>query len=200
MLVLAVSAMAFGAALALYLLARQPPASASPTATPSLTPVTTPTPTLVVVTVPPPTRTVQRQRLIIPWLDVNTQIVEMPIRYGQWQVEGLDEHVGHLAGTAPPGSAGNAVIAGHITLPDNRYGPFADLAKLPVGSEVIVQDGAHRYVYAVESSQVVAMDDLSVVAPTDTPTLTLLTCTGWDIPLQTYVERVIVVARLVQEQ
>ncbi len=196
LLVLAAPAMALIAVFAA--LALLPPAAPAPTPTPAPSPVASPTPTPVVVTVIPPTRAMSNSRLIIPRLAVNTRIVDLPIRFGQWQIEGLGENVGHLAGTGHLGEVGNPVLAGHITLPDNRYGPFSDLATLPLGSEVIVQDGGHRYVYVVETSRVVAMDDLSVVAPTDYPALTLLTCTSWDIALQTYVERVIVVARLVE--
>ncbi len=176
---------------ALYV-TQHPQPMATPRATPSEAPPS------VVLTLPPPTHVRYPQRILsIPALDVYRPIVEIPIQDGRWQIDAMGQDVGHLAGTAPFDGVGNAVLIGHITLTDNTYGPFINLAQLVPGDEVIVQHGAHRYIYRVARVRVVAPDDLSVVAPTDTPTLTLLTCTGWDVPAQRYTQRLIVIAHLV---
>lgn len=169
----------------------------------SAPPPVTPSPsfTSVIVTPIPPTRTLPQQQLLsIPALNLNRPIVLVPIDDGRWDIDGLGLDVGRLAGTAHIGDGGNVVIVGHVTLPDNKEGPFIDLATLSPGSQVVIQKGNHRYFYEVESLQVVAPDDLSVVAPTDYVMLTLMTCTGWDVPSQRYTERLVVRARLVKKE
>jgi sortase (surface protein transpeptidase) len=47
---------------------------------------------------------------------------------------------------------------------------------------------------------VVADTDTSVIAPTDRPQITLITCTDWSGELRTYLQRLIVFAEFVQVQ
>ncbi|MBN1286948.1 MAG: class E sortase [Anaerolineae bacterium] len=171
----------------------QTPPAAAPAPTASARP-------MVVTVVPPTVAPPEQQILSIPALGLNRHIVLVPVEDGRWDIDDLGLNVGRLAGTAHIGDGGNTVIVGHITLPDHIDGPFIDLAALAPGSEVVVQTGDHRYTYTVEGSRVVAPDDLSVVAPTDRTTLTLMTCTGWDVPSQRYTERLVVTARLVETE
>ena len=95
--------------------------------------------------------------------------LEVPI------LEGTDEGtlnrgVGHIEGTARPGSNGNAGIAGHRDgffrgLKDVRSGDLVDL-ETPIGVE-------H---YSVQQSWIVEPDDVSVLAPTGGAAITLVTC------------------------
>ena len=93
-------------------------------------------------------------------------------------VEGIDAEQlrsgpGHYPGTPMPGEAGNVAIAGHRT---TYLHPFYDLNELVPGDNVDILTVQGLFVYHVVSSQVVSPDDVTVVAPTSTPTLTLTTC------------------------
>lgn len=82
----------------------------------------------------------------------------------------LDRGTGHIAGTAPLNSAGNAAIAGH------RDGFFRSLRDIKPGVMVYVETlGATRR-YRVKETQIVAPSDVSVLAPTAAPSVTLVTC------------------------
>ncbi len=83
--------------------------------------------------------------------------------------QGLEVAAVHLAGTAALGGAGNAVIAGH------RDTSFWPLRELRVG-DVIRFRGAKTSKYAVVSIRVVSPENVSVLAASKTPTLTLITC------------------------
>jgi sortase A len=78
---------------------------------------------------------------------------------------------GHLAGTALPGTAGNAVVVGH------RDTHFALLRQLSPGSQLVVErpDG-ERLTYHVVDTAIVDERDGTPLAPTIRPTLTLVTC------------------------
>jgi sortase A len=77
---------------------------------------------------------------------------------------------GHLENTALPGAAGNAVIAGH------RDSFFLPLRHVQRGDDIFVDTPNGLFRYRVTSFRVVRPRDLSVLAPTDTPVLTLITC------------------------
>jgi sortase A len=77
---------------------------------------------------------------------------------------------GHLENTALPGDSGNVVIAGH------RDSFFRPLRHVEVGDDIFLDTPHGRSHYRVTSLQVVRPSDVSVLAPTDAATLTLITC------------------------
>jgi sortase A len=94
-------------------------------------------------------------------------------------LEGADDDilrvaVGHIPGTALPGTAGNTALAAH------RYGYFKGLRGVRKGDRITVRTPAGTYHYAVDHIDVVEVTDISVLAPTPTPTLTLVTCYPFD--------------------
>lgn len=96
---------------------------------------------------------------------------------------------GHLAGTAPVGAPGNAVVAGH------RDTHFAFLRDLRVGDEIRSQDAVGRWrVYRVAQSFVTNERDASVLAESAAPRLTLVTCWPFDALLPGGPGRFVVVA------
>lgn len=77
---------------------------------------------------------------------------------------------GHLEQTALPGPSGNVAIAGH------RDSFFRPLRHIRVGDDVYLETGEGRYHYRVSSTAIVRPTDVSVLAPTEQATLTLITC------------------------
>jgi len=82
----------------------------------------------------------------------------------------LDRAVGYIEGTAPPGTNGNLGIAGH------RDGFFRGLKDIAAGDLIEIDTMDGQDVYRVERTWVVNPDDVSVLDPTPTPALTLVTC------------------------
>ena len=84
----------------------------------------------------------------------------------------------HVAGTAPPGSTGNSVLAGH------RDTHFAFLEDLGVGDVLWLEtpNGAIRR-YQVKGAAVVHQSDVSALEPAVEPILTLITCFPFDATL-----------------
>ena len=82
----------------------------------------------------------------------------------------LDRAVGHIDGTVAPGAVGNSAIAGH------RDGFFRGLKDLEVGDAIEIETLQGREVYQIERFWVVAPEDVWVLDPTPTRSLTLVTC------------------------
>jgi LPXTG-site transpeptidase (sortase) family protein len=90
-------------------------------------------------------------------------------------VEGDDSNAlraaaGHLPDTPRPWEAGNSAIAAH------RDGIFRPLRDIRAGDELRVRTPHGDFRYQVTSTRIVEPTDLSVLEPTDTHTLTLITC------------------------
>ncbi len=98
--------------------------------------------------------------------------------------------VGHIPGTALPGEAGNAAIAGH------RDTFFRRLRNVRKNDEVTLTTPQATYRYRVESTQVVGPDETAVLKPAGEPSLTLVTCYPFDY-VGSAPERFIVHARQV---
>jgi sortase A len=82
----------------------------------------------------------------------------------------LDRAVGHIDQTAQPGTNGNSGIAGH------RDGFFRGLKDIAVGDFIELETLAGSERYRIERTWVVNPDDVSVLDPTPTRALTLVTC------------------------
>jgi sortase A len=82
----------------------------------------------------------------------------------------LDRGVGHIEGTALPATDGNMGIAGH------RDGFFRGLKDIAAGDLIEIDMLHENEVYRVERTWVVDPTDVSVVAPTTSRALTLVTC------------------------
>ena len=101
----------------------------------------------------------------------------------------MKKGAGHLIGSANPGERGNCFIAGH----NDIYGEiFRYLEELKVGDEILVYAGKQAHRYTVRATRIVEPDDVSVMAPTSTPVLTLLTC----YPYMIDSHRLVVIAEL----
>jgi sortase A len=103
-------------------------------------------------------------RLEIPRLGVSTIV-----RVGS-DARTLNLAVGHIAGTALPGEAGNVGLAGH------RDTFFRRLEGIRTDDEIrlVTVEGTH--VYRVQRTDVVEPSDVWVLDSTGEPVLTLVTC------------------------
>ena len=82
----------------------------------------------------------------------------------------LNRAVGHIDHTATPGANGNTGIAGH------RDGFFRGLKDIAPGDAIELETLGMKEVYRVERTWVVDPTDVSVLAPTPTRSITLVTC------------------------
>jgi sortase A len=118
--------------------------------------------------------------IVIPSIGVESPVVPVGIvvnKDGELEWETPKHAVGHHAGTATPGVWGNVVLSGHISSPIRREGNvFNRLPQVKLGDEVVLTTAEGVYTYQVVSRRVVEPTEISVLDPTDTPTLTLLTC------------------------
>lgn len=133
---------------------------------------------------PPPTPGPQSPtRIVIAKLGIDWPIVEGD----GW--EELKRGVGHHIGSANPGERGNVVLSGH----NDVFGEvFRDIDKLTEGDEVVVYAGGHSFRYLVRAKRTVPPSDLSVIAATREPVVTLITCTPYRVDTM----RLIVFAQL----
>ena len=122
-------------------------------------------------------------------------ILEVPIINRQWDVSGLGYYVGWLEGTTWLESDwGNTVLAAHVQLGTNNPGPFWGLGDLVPGDEIIVSEGEQDFRFQVQSVRKVDPSDWTVTAPTNGPTLTLITCTEWDRSRGVFSQRMVIQA------
>jgi sortase A len=82
----------------------------------------------------------------------------------------LDRGAGHIEDTALPGTDGNSGIAGH------RDGFFRGLKDITPGDLIELETLNEKGVYRIERTWIVEPEDVSVLDPTPTRSLTLVTC------------------------
>lgn len=95
--------------------------------------------------------------------------IEAPVLEGTDDLT-LNRGVGLIEGTPRPGEAGNSGIAGH------RDGFFRGLKDVGVGDTMELLTLSDRRTYVVEWVRIVPPTDVSVLDPTPSSALTLVTC------------------------
>jgi sortase A len=125
----------------------------------------------------------QAIRIQIPALEVDAPVVQGD----GW--EQLKKGVGQNIGSANPGQSGNVVLSAH----NDVYGElFRFLDKLQPGDQVILYTQQRQYTYVVDRTTIVEPTAVEVMAPTENPTVTLISCYPYLINKQ----RIVVFARL----
>lgn len=147
-------------------------------------------------------------RMIIPSLGVNAPVVEMGMDDEQVPEVPLNaQDIAWYTFSPKPGDGGNAVFAGHINW-DTAPGVFADLKDLQPGEIIrLISAEGDEYTYEVVdnfSVDPLESDSLQVLAPTQTDTITLISCGGTWVPDRdddrfggSYTDRIIVKAEQV---
>lgn len=95
--------------------------------------------------------------------------LEVPVFNGT-DVLTLNRGVGRIVGTARIGAGGNLAIAGH------RDGFFRGLKDLSRGDVIELARPDRSDFYVIDAMQIVSPKDVSVLAATPAPSLTLVTC------------------------
>jgi sortase A len=128
----------------------------------------------------------QATRIQIPSINVDAPIVQGD----GW--EQLKKGVGQHIGSGNPGENGNLVLSAH----NDVFGEiFRELDQLKPGDLVIIYTNQRSYTYVINDSEVVEPTQVEVMAPTDLPTLTLISCYPYLIDNQR-----IVVKAMLEEQ
>jgi len=122
-------------------------------------------------------------RIVIPAIEVDAVVVEGD----DW--EQLKLGVGHHLNTANPGERGNCVLSAH----NDIYGAiFRRLNGLELEDEVIVYAGEQVFTYRVKAKRIVEPTEVSVMAPTTKPVVTLISC----YPYLVDTHRIVVIGEL----
>jgi sortase A len=109
----------------------------------------------------------QASRLQIPAIGVDAPIVQGD----SW--EQLKRGVGQHVGSSNPGQGGNVVLSAH----NDIFGEiFRHLDQLKPGDEVVVHTNRRAHTYVITGWDIVEPTAVEVMAPTDSPTLTLISC------------------------
>lgn len=140
-------------------------------------------------------------KLIIPKINIDVPVIYDISNDYDTQMEAMGRGVAQFAipgANSHPGELGNTVIAGHSSSDLFDYGKykfiFAQLEKLEVGDTIYANYNSVRYTYIVTKKEVVKPSEVDkLVYETDTPILTLITCT----PLGTAINRLLVTAKQV---
>jgi len=129
----------------------------------------------------------QAVRIQIPALGIDAPVVQGD----GW--EQLKKGVGQHAGTADPGQKGNVVLSAH----NDVFGEiFRYLDQLQTDDEVILYTNQRAYVYKVTQSQVVEPTQVDVMAATQEPVVTLISCYPYLVDNQ----RIVITAALEEER
>lgn len=134
----------------------------------------------IVIPTPGPKQAV---RIAIPAIGVDHPVVQGD----SW--EQLKKGVAQHLGTGDPGQPGNMVLSAH----NDIFGEiFRDLDRLRPGDQVFLYTPAEKFVYAITGTRIVEPTEVSVMNPTVSPTLTLISCYPYLVDTQ----RIVVFAEL----
>jgi len=111
----------------------------------------------------------QRDNLPLAILSIASLDLKVPVYNGTDEIN-LNRGAGRIKGTAGINSPGNLGIAGH------RDGFFRVLKDIEIGDTIGMRTYQEQKEFVVSSITIVDPTDVSVLAPTDGATITLVTC------------------------
>jgi LPXTG-site transpeptidase (sortase) family protein len=139
-------------------------------------------------------------RIIIPALLLDTEVKYVPYDGYTWLINGLRQEIAWMGNTSWPGLGSNTGLAGHVTVAGMGDGPFRHLDELPMGEVIILYTEQNIYTYQASERKITDDGDMSVINPTDTSQISLITCIDWDDATKTYLNRLVVVADLIRTE
>jgi sortase A len=109
----------------------------------------------------------QTVRIQIPSINVDAPVIQGD----GW--EQLKKGIGQHGGTPNPGESGNIVLSAH----NDVFGEFfRDLDKLKTGDTIILFTNLRSYTYVINQNRIVLPSQVEVMAPTNEPVVTLISC------------------------
>lgn len=127
--------------------------------------------------------------LLIPKLDMRETVYESK------DMSALNKGIWHLPDSNSPDMGGNTIFAGHrFTYSGKAVLYYLD--KVSTGDNVYLYWEGKRYDYLVTGVNIVTPNDATLIAPTETSTLTIYTCT----PVWSAKDRLVITAKLVEKQ
>ncbi|SRR6266404_7433500 len=136
---------------------------------------------------PPPPEGTPVGEIVIPRLGLSVAVLE-----GTGD-QTLRRAVGHVPGTAEPGSTGNICLAGH------RDTYFRPLRNVVAGDDIVLNFPGGSTRFRVEKAWTVEPAEVGVLSPTTASTLTLITCYPFNF-IGSAPERFVVRARAIQTE
>ncbi len=134
----------------------------------------------------------KEDRIIIPKINVDAPIVDIPEDSNKAVLDAIQHGVGHYPGSADPGRIGNSFFTGHSSYywwSGGEYNQiFSLLHKLGPGDLVYIYFKGEKFVYRMRDAVVVRPTDVHVLDASDKPTISLMTCT----PIGTNLKRLVV--------
>ncbi len=138
--------------------------------------------------------------LSIPAIHVEAAVVPVALKafpdgVVTWDVSQIDWEVGFFEGTAWFGEDSNTVLGGHSELAARQPAVFQHLDRLRAGDLITVRTTSGEWSFVVEQVTSVAVNDLTLLYPTDSAQLTLITCDPQSFMQDgSYDRRVVVIA------
>jgi len=121
----------------------------------------------------------------------------VPFKDNNWDITWLGDKVGVLFGQADLSNIGNTVVTGHNWDYGNIPGPFLRLEELMIGDLITIETEEGVYTFSVTENLVVDQYDFDAVfVSVEEPTITLMTCDGYDAATRTFTQRRVVRAVL----
>jgi len=112
-------------------------------------------------------------RIIIPSLKIDLPIFPAKAEGSKWEI--FENGASYLLGSGIPGQKGNVVIYSH-----NKRHLFGPLLGIKEGAEIKIENKkGDIFSYEVLKTKIVSPSQVEILLPTDEPTLTLYTCTGF---------------------
>lgn len=112
-------------------------------------------------------------QILIPKVKIDLPVFEAKAKDDVWEIS--EAGASYLLGSGVPGKPGNVVIYGH-----NKRSLFGPIRWLSPGEEIRVKNKkGEEFIYKVGGTKIVSPENIEVLAPTEKPTLTLYTCSGF---------------------
>ncbi len=112
-------------------------------------------------------------KVIIPKVRIDLPVFPAKASEDVWEIS--EEGVSYLLGSGLPGRKGNLVIYGH-----NKNRLFGPIRWLEKDDEIkVINRRGEEFTYKIKETKIVTPAMIDVLYPTEDPTLTLYTCTGF---------------------